>query len=478
MIADLIPQRCDECGQKMTKAHRIYKGHRYCATCYSRIFKRQICPKCGNFARLPTSDPAAVCRACENDRPCIRCGKIGYVIGKITIYGPVCNACSPYFRKPELCEVCGVLSSRLTRLSRLGHDCRICPKCARADYGTCQACSRYRWLLENPDGRMLCKTCLEKGEVACPKCTELMPAGCGSQCQHCYWRGLFKKRIQMDCTAFLLPKMAMHFEAFGYWLMGQVGEKKAAMTIHRYLPFFMEVERNWKDFPEFAVLLMHFGTAKLRCVLLPMRWVEVTGLVVPDEAAKADDSERRRIVVILDKFAKGMKERTLLEGYYRTLMENMNAGKMTLRSVRLALSPAAALLRQAGEKGGIQPNQKNLDAYLDKIPGQRAAISGFVRYLREVHGAQIALAKENPNRVKLQRRKKLEAELLALMKEGRGSKEFKRRWLSVALAYFHGLKRNIGLVVKDTNITQADGGLVVTWNNVDYWIPLGFSWDC
>lgn len=158
-------------------------------------------------------------------------------------------------------------------------------------------------------------------------------------------------------------------------------------------------------------------------------------------------------------------------------MENMNAGKMTLRSVRLALSPAAALLRQVGEKGGIQPNQKNLDTYLDKIPGQRAAISGFVRYLREVHGAQIALAKANPNRVKLQRRKKLEAELLALMKEGCGSKGFKRRLLSVALAYFHGLKRNVGLVVKDTNLTQADGGLVVTWNNVDYWIPLGFSWD-
>ena len=68
--------------------------------------------------------------------------------------------------------------------------------------------------------------------------------------------------------------------------------------------------------------------------------------------------------------------------------------------------------------------------------------------------------------------------LLALMKEGRGSKKFKRRWLSVALAYFHGLKRNVGLVVKDTNLTQADGGLVVTWNNVDYWIPVGFSWDC
>ncbi|WP_257620815.1 hypothetical protein [Aeromonas hydrophila] len=279
-----------------------------------------------------------------------------------------------------------------------------------------------------------------------------------------------KKRIQMDCAAFSLPTMAMHFEAFGHWLMGQVGENKAAMTIHHYLPFFMEVERYWKDFPEFAVLLRHFGTARLRCVLLPMRWMEVTGLVVPDAAAKADDSERRRIVVILDKFAKEMNERTLLEGYYRALIENMNAGKMTLRSVRLALSPAAALLCQAGEKGCIQPNQKILDAYLDKKPGQRAAISGFVRYLREVRGIEIALPKANLGRVHRQRRKKLEAELLTLMKEGGQSKKFKRRWLSVSLMYFHGLKRNVGLIVKDTDVYQIDDGLVITWNNKSYWV--------
>jgi hypothetical protein len=470
MHADLILLRCDECGQKIAKAHRIYKRHRYCAICYARVFKRRICPKCGNFSRLPESDPAAICRKCENNRPCIRCGKVSYAIGKITIYGPVCNACSTYFRMPEPCEVCGVLSSTLTRLSRLGYDRRVCPKCARADYGTCQSCSRNRRLLETPDGRMLCKTCLEKGEVTCPKCQEPMPAGYGRECRQCYWRGLLEKRIQMDCAAFSLPWMAMHFEAFSHWLMVLVGVHKAALTIHRYLPFFTEVERNWKGFPEFAVLLAHFGTAKLRRVLLPMRWMEEAGLVVPDVMAKAADSERRRIAVILEQFAKGMKERTLLEGYYRALMDNMNSGKMRLRSVRLALSPAAALLRKAGEIDRIPPNQGVLDIYLAKIPGQRAAISGFVRYLREVHGVKVALPKANPRRVQRQRRKKLEAELLALMKEEGNTKDFKRRWLSASLMYFHGLRRKIGFIVKDTDITQADDGIIVVWNNQSYWI--------
>lgn len=264
----------------------------------------------------------------------------------------------------------------------------------------------------------------------------------------------------------------MHFEAFGHWLMALVGVNKAALTIHRYLPFFTEVERNWKDFPEFAVLLAHFGTAKLRRVLLPMRWMEVTGLVVSDVVAKADDSDRRRIAVTMDKFAKGMKERALLEGYHKTLIENMNAGKMTLRSVRLALSPAAALLHKAGEIDCIPPNQGVLEVYLAKVPGQRAAISGFVRYLREVYSAQIALPKANPGGALRQRRRILEAELLTLMKEGGDSNEFKRRWLSVTLAYFHGLNRNVGLMVKDAELAHADNGLVVTWNNEFYWLPM------
>lgn len=472
MHADLIPLRCDECGRKKVKTHRIYKGHRYCTICYSRVFKLRICPKCGDLARLPEGDPVAVCRKCENDRPCIRCGNIGYAIGKITIYGPVCNACSPYFRKSEPCEVCGVISSRLTRLSRLGNDCRICPKCARADYGTCQACTRYRWLLENPAGQMVCKTCFEKGEVACPKCQELMPAGYGRKCQHCYWRELLEKRIQMDCTAFSVPRMAMYFEAFGHWLMNRVGEHKAALTIHRYLPFFMEVECNWQDFPKFEVLLMHFGTANLRRVLLPMRWMESIGLVMSNAEAKVYDSEYRRITNTLAIFAKGMEVRLILEGYHNILMDNVNTGKMTLHSVRLALSPAAALLCKADEMGNILPGQRELDLYLAEIPGQRNSISGFVRYLRERLGADIILPKVTFGSTQRQRRKKLEIELLLLMKEGCNSKKLKRRWLSVSLAYFHGLNKKVGLMAFNKNVNQSDDGLVVTWSNQDYWLPM------
>lgn len=467
---------CDECGRQMSKTHCVHKGRRYCSTCYPRIFKRQMCPKCGNFSRLPKDDSAAVCRKCENDKPCARCGKDGYTIGKITPYGPVCNACSPHFRKSEPCEMCGAPSARLTRASRLGHDRRVCPKCARADNGICQACTRHRQLQQAPDGRMLCRACLERGEIPCPKCRQSMPAGYGSQCRSCYWTGLLEKRIQMDCAAFSAPAMAMRFEAFGNWLLAQVGEHKAALTVHRYLPFFMEIERQWQDVPEYAALLVHFGAAKLRRVLLPMRWMEAAGLAMPDVAAKTNDSDRRRIVATLDKFALGSKERSLLDDYREALMENMKAGRMTLRSIRLALSPAAALLRLASVMEHMPLDQGVLDAYLAKTPGQRAAVSGFVRYLREARGAEIALPVADPGRVKQQRRKKLEADLVALMKEDGAGDEFKRRWISVTLAYFHGLSKKVGRMLQPEDVVQADEGVVVTLNKASYWLPRPPRW--
>lgn len=320
---------------------------------------------------------------------------------------------------------------------------------------------------------MLCKKCLEKGEVPCPKCGELMPAGHGKQCRACYWKALLEKRLQIDCAAFSSPSMAAHFRAFGDWLGKKVGENKAAITVHRYLPFFTKVERQWKDIPEYAELLAHFGPAKLRRVLLPMHWMEATGFVVIDEVAKADNSDRRRIAATMDRFAKGTEEWSLLEGYHKLLIENLKGGKTILRSIRLALSPAATLLCQANESGRMPPDQRVLDAYLAKTPGQRAGISGFVRYLRKVHGAQIGLPRPNPDRVRQQRRKKLETELIALMRERDGSDEFMRRWLSVALAYFHGLpKRVVSTNWKSLLHLSEDGdGVIFRWEGREYFLP-------
>lgn len=277
----------------------------------------------------------------------------------------------------------------------------------------------------------------------------------------------------MDCAAFSVSQMAVKFEAFGRWLSAKVDAHKAAITIHRYLPFFMEIERRWKTIPDLDALLGHFGTQRLRHVLLPMRWMEENRYIVSDAAAKMESSDRRRIAATLDRFLMGSRERAILEGYLTVLKAKKQAGNTTLRSIRLALAPAAALMQIAKEIDRVPPDQRALSAYLKKTPGQRAAISGFVTYLRDTYKAEISLPRSDSGKVQGNRRKKLEAEMLALMREQGEDEELSRRWLTVALAYFHGLPKKVGRNIQRMNIGEGEeGGLTVTWNGQRYWIPL------
>lgn len=303
-----------------------------------------------------------------------------------------------------------------------------------------------------------------------------MPAGYGTRCSRCYWRDLLEKRIQLDCAAFSSRMIAKHFTAFGEWLLAQVGEQKSAITIHRYLPFFSEIEQQWEDIPEYNILLAHFGTARLRQALLPMRWMETVGLVIPDESAKAENSEYHRITTTQGRFPPLSNKRILLDGYLQVLYIRLKEGKITLSSVRLALTPAAGLLDSISEDAQTLPNQKNLENYLTKKPGQRAAISGFVQYLHKVHHAKLRLPEKNPAQAKQLRRKKLGTELLLLMKNGDNNETCKRKWISVALAYFHGLNKNIGRKIPIFELTQIDDGLVISWSNMDYWLPIPTWW--
>ncbi len=472
------PHMCDECGKNVDKIWRVHKGHKFCSTCYARVFKRRMCPKCGNFARLPKNDDSAICLSCLVDRPCARCGAVDYSVGKVTRYGPVCNSCSPYFREKEPCEICGVMSSKLTRVSRFEHDKRVCQKCARSDHANCVACHRHRLLEPSPDGRLLCRVCRIVGETPCPKCSQSMPAGRKKQCESCYWKELLKKRIAMDQAGFSAPTMALHFFNFGEWLGGKVGVHKAAITLHRYLPFFLDIEKQWQAIPEYADLLRHFGTPGLRKVLLPMKWMQEADLVMPDALAKSENSDQRRVTATLENFKAGTAQRAILDGYHDQLLTRQKDGKTSWRSMRLAITPAAALLMQASAKGVCPPDQKMLDSYLSKTPGQRAAVSGFVGYLRDSHKMDFTLTPGN-DKAKRAKKKRLENELLRRLAENDQSKAGRLKVLAVAMDYFHGVaQKEITGATLESAVTAANNvGSTFTIHGVDYWLPTEFNFQ-
>ena len=299
-----------------------------------------------------------------------------------------------------------------------------------------------------------------------------MPAGRGNQCLDCYYLWLADKRRKLDCAAFSSPKMAKRFDDFGIWLRDTRGAKKAAHNIHGYLPFFLQVEHEWDDVPGYGKLLAHFGAKRLRKVLLPIKWMEEAGLITADTETKEADSDRRRIDATLSRFPRESTASELLNSYHSALAERLEACELTIRSVRLALTPAAGLLKTAMGLGRDSPDQQVLDLYFAKAPGQRAGVSGFLTHLRDAQGIALTLPKGNPHSARQKRRQALKQELLGLMRGDSEDVQTDERWIGAALAYFHDVPRKKAKAASLQDATQDEGGLRVRIGEDAFWIPL------
>lgn len=458
---------CDGCGKQMQKTHRKHNGQHFCQSCYGRIFKPLPCKKCGVSARLPI-DGGGVCKECERARPCVRCSESGKPIGKITKYGPVCNSCYPYFVEPKLCGRCGKVSRRLSRVSRLGIDAQVCQSCSRHDYATCQLCRRHR-LLVNHHGRMLCELCKTSEATVCSTCGFQVPAGRKTRCENCYWQASHRKRVTIGQAAFFSHYHQTKFHEFAEWLLEDTGGHRAALSINRYLPFFLELEKNWAAVPSYVSLLSHFGAEGLRRVRLPMRWLTQTQGVLVDDEIRELDSERRRINSTLASLPFGSVGREVLQNYHDRLQIRYVAGKLSMRSLRLALLPAANLILQASKEGDLLPRQGDLNAFLGNSPGQRAALSGFIGLLRERY--EIFLVVQDHEKTNRQRRQQLESAVLGFLSKADHENHPLKKWMVVALPYFHGVSKAMALKADEHAAIVEMDGYSVSINGLDYWIP-------
>ncbi len=277
--------------------------------------------------------------------------------------------------------------------------------------------------------------------------------------------------MNIDQAAFSASEVANHFADFAAWLGRTRGARKASLTIHRYLPFFLEIEDEWGDIPNYDRLLEHFGAGGLRRSLLPVRWMTETGLIVPNAEARLANSDRRRVDALMQKFPADSSAGDALQGYYLNLARRVEAGDLKLRSMRLALTAAAGLLAFTNENGENLPDQRALEAYLKHSPGQRDAVSGFVGHLREEEGAPLSLPKRNALSARSRRRRHLKQKLLAMMREDADSDEMDIEWIRTALAYFHDLPTKVANSVSGANVVPDRKGLTITIHQKRYWIP-------
>ncbi|MFH1021376.1 MAG: hypothetical protein V1782_12340 [Pseudomonadota bacterium] len=414
----------------------------------------------------------------EGREPCVRCRRTTYAIGKVTTYGPVCNACSPYFRMGGKCARCGKESRWLSKVLRLGIDQPICQACQRLDHGNCVFCRKNRLLYDDGAGRLLCKRCLTKGTTACRTCGNPSPAGRGGECDDCYWRRLLSKRIDIAAVVFGREENAEIFRAFGEWLREDAGAHPAAVKINRYFEFFLEMWSMDGNIPDAITLLERFSAGVLRRNFRPLRFLEEKGLVKITLEDREEVTERKRIKEIMAKSAETGRAHIFMIRYHDRLTERMREGVTGLSSARLALSPALALLKTAIENGRELPCQDDLLEYLRTAPGQRAAVSGFVCMLRDEFGAELALPSAKLLRYKNVRRRPenrlaLERELIDLLRSEKKSEDGRRKLVELSLRYFHRVPARMARKMSiGDQLVKIDGGdMAVLSGKKHYWLP-------
>lgn len=473
MFENIIEHDCHGCKQSVVAIKKRYKGKKYCSTCYARIFKRRLCPSCGDFARLPRDDEQAVCIKCIKKQPCIRCNQSNKPIGTLTEYGVVCNSCSIYFRPVEPCERCGTPSQKLTRISRFNDDLRVCPKCATRDYETCPSCQKHRLLESDESGKRKCKKCRDNPQKSCRACHCMIAAGCADLCENCYWHKNLWNKFDKNSIAFESIYLKQQYESYLDWLEKKVGSHKAALYINKHTHFFLKTEMYWKNsVPTSIQLLTVLRSSGLRKFELVMQWFQDVHEITVDTNNKNTCSERDQMEKLVQSISQPSLAYDVVIEYKNKLEEKMKRGKTSIRSARLAVKPAVALMLSMGQENSQLPTLEHIKTYLSDYSGQAVALTGFINFLNENYGTSIDyLAFKKSDFLKTKCKQKLEKEIIALNKVDLSNSEELIDWVRKGLRYFHQLSYIDALKVKKDMVIEMNDGFTVNLNGQSYWLP-------
>jgi len=120
-------------------------------------------------------------------------------------------------------------------------------------------------------------------------------------------------------------------------------------------------------------------------------------------------------------------------------LKRISLGETTVRSARLALTPAVKLLSATEHFGVEEPNNDILEGVLWVSPGQRSAITGFVNFLNQTYDLGLVLPEkgelvvERPKETKMQ----LRARIIRMLRCPVDNDGYSCDLLALSLAYFH-----------------------------------------
>jgi len=387
---------CGNCGQEMAKAHRIHLGTGYCSNCYPRVFPPRTCQVCGKTARAHRNDENPTCGAClRADRSCLRCGKLtpraGLRVGKRV----ACEACAPYYRRPEKCENCSILSTRLSRSTAFPEKGRMCDKCRRdALDATCSHCGKHRTVnFMTMDKRPLCKTCCASPAAShvCPDCGIVVKGKGANPCMPCSIKRANVRRQLGAAQMFATAQVQQLNSEFTQWCNDSGRASKLAGGAARYLPFLAKLDVALEQRPvelNGALVAQVFSTEELRQMGILSKYFSEIGILDGNSLERKRRSDERLIAAMVDATVR-QPWAADIKGYQTEL--SMRVPPLALRTHKSYLGAAISLLTHAGVARASMIPQKALNSLLTKTPGQRASLGAFVTHLKTVHGNPLVL---------------------------------------------------------------------------------------
>lgn len=389
---------CDECGQTIAAAVRVYKGKDYCRACYQRTFLPVACSECGKSTRPHRhAEGAPVCDLClRSKRTCLRCGKLTLIAGKLVGRSAVCASCAPRFADKKICGGCGNESMRLTRPLFAGLLDPVCDSCRnKLNHATCSGCKRYRRVVASSiDGSRYCRECVPGHEVMheCPGCGCLMKGGGLGHCRSCINRGIVEKDAAMFSAELEAPWCRELWHGFVLAsLSPDASSPRLRAQIGKSFEFFRTLEQRFDSIDDInsKSLNLQLDSQFFRRHLNASRYV-VEKLNLQDfTAERANQVEAKRHEKILEESA-DKPHGPMIRAYAQWLTEIGIAA----RTGRLYLRAAESFCMQTKLDGSKPWQSSSLVQHLKRTPGNAANITRFVRYCREQLGWNVEMPKE------------------------------------------------------------------------------------
>lgn len=397
---------------------------------------------------LPIKEGTKLKKRIADNLPCIRCGKTGYKNRKITKTGPACNSCARYFREPKKCSSCG--TKKLDVANRNLNDGSVsllCQSCyQRSEQVACSLCTRRQHeFFYGLSRKHICKNCLTLPPRYCKYCSVEIPAGSGHICRDCSYSRTLKRRMHY-LSPLLNGEYQRIFNEFSQWLVARRGIGYASIKIGYYFKFLHELNNlasRLNSFPGYYDIVNNLTVATTRQYLLVTVFLSETKAIKIDSKIKDEFSNLDTIDRYLKHFEQNSVFSQMINSYYDKLEFKLEDGKTSVRSIRLALTPAINFLKNCIQFGFSQPSQQVLQGFLWASPGQRSAITGFINFLKTSYGTNITLD-SIPKTLALERpylsTKMLKQRFIDILRESKEREIPDEQLLRTSISYLHGIE--------------------------------------